>query len=775
MKLTQEEKALIRKKDKALDEIIPELKKEFIGIDNAIEDIINSIRPYYIFPDSLKRPLIVNLWGLTGTGKTTIVERIVELLNLKSKYYRFDVGEYVTRSSDFQLTNDLSEKADDDADDEINSSIILFDEFQFGRTIDNNGKEIDRSSLRPMWDIIDSGIIKKSNYWEISELTSKIKLLKKALDSGVKVKDGIVVENEDIYNSIFMSKYSFKSTDFLLVGTSDENDIEKGVPDIKQSLKNLKGRHSESLEKGLKQLGIDLSAIVNNDILTSEEKNSAMEEMDDEDFEEDITENENPHRYTRWISSTEDPEYQLFKMPKFIKEELLNKFYSVRPDYFDNIRNYEDNWKKISEGKDGHEILDLLVEEFVNKVPMMQEFNFSKSLIFCVGNIDEAYAMSHSSDPDEDADIFYENSLKINVSKMKHALSYRFRMEQIGRLGNNHIIFPSLNSDSYKKIIDLYMNKRISYFKESFGIKFEATKNLKEIIYKDAVFPSQGVRPVLSSFNTMIDSYISKIISDSIIDDIDVEKIKWDYKDKKYHVSVFKNKNNKKSDKKYKYDVKLSIESLRESDNSENQVYTAVHESGHAVASIAYALLCPKEVVSKTANLSEGFCRIEFPEIVTKDLYMKRIVVSLGGRAAEKLVFGSDFLSNGANSDLQSATNIAASMVKELGMHKQVYVSSTSTDLNMGGYKVHTNKEKEQFIIDILEECEKIVDKVLEDNKDLLIELSDYLSHNSKIFKDDIEKILSKKYPNIKKKLRDKDNYHDFKNTLKKLKNGNKS
>jgi cell division protease FtsH len=69
--------------------------------------------------------------------------------------------------------------------------------------------------------------------------------------------------------------------------------------------------------------------------------------------------------------------------------------------------------------------------------------NFTKSLIFIIGNIDEAYTMSSNFSSDISADEFYLQSLKITVPDMKGALRDRFRDEQIARLGNTHIIYPA--------------------------------------------------------------------------------------------------------------------------------------------------------------------------------------------------------------------------------------------------------------------------------------------------------------------------------------------
>ncbi len=76
MNITAEKKKEIVTKTKILNEVQAKLKEEFIGIDNVIDDLANSIKPYYFFSEFLKRPLLINIWGLTGTGKTSVVKHL---------------------------------------------------------------------------------------------------------------------------------------------------------------------------------------------------------------------------------------------------------------------------------------------------------------------------------------------------------------------------------------------------------------------------------------------------------------------------------------------------------------------------------------------------------------------------------------------------------------------------------------------------------------------------------------------------------------------------
>lgn len=68
------------------------LKNEFFGIDKTVDELINNTRSWYVLNTYQTRPLVVNLWGLPGVGKTSLVLRLSELLSCQDQLYRFDLG-----------------------------------------------------------------------------------------------------------------------------------------------------------------------------------------------------------------------------------------------------------------------------------------------------------------------------------------------------------------------------------------------------------------------------------------------------------------------------------------------------------------------------------------------------------------------------------------------------------------------------------------------------------------------------------------------------------
>ena len=50
-----------------LKETVKVLKTEFVGLDEIIDKISQSISPWYVTPEIIKRPVVISLWGMTGT------------------------------------------------------------------------------------------------------------------------------------------------------------------------------------------------------------------------------------------------------------------------------------------------------------------------------------------------------------------------------------------------------------------------------------------------------------------------------------------------------------------------------------------------------------------------------------------------------------------------------------------------------------------------------------------------------------------------------------
>jgi cell division protease FtsH len=640
------------------------LKKEFVGIDSIIDEVIHSIEAWYMYPQGQIRPTVINLWGMTGVGKTSLVSRLSELINVSDKLYRFDIGDY--SSGDMRLRSDFSDKLKSNEKQPI---VLMFDEFQLGRTISDSGSEVDRNGLRALWDLLDTGKISliNENYYS-GKIISLMMKLQHCIDSGVESSNGKITKNKKLHTDLFYSRTNNKKV------LEDENGDK-----------------------------VDASLFVPNEYLY----------------------------YLKNLSSN---------------------------PYLDTENSILSNLMKMSH----KQVLEFLKDTLSKHLkPVVRDF--SQSLIFVIGNLDEVYSMSGVIDPDYDADIFYKNSLNITTPKVKEALKHRFRVEQIARLGNNHILYPAFSSESYQKLIDMELDKFKLRAEKRYGISIEFDQSVHSIIYREGVFPTQGTRPIFTTMNTLIESYVSKIVLDILLNDLNVDKIIWSFIEESGEYEVRMNSNGKLYKK--RYSTKLKLDDLRKSTKDDAQAHTAVHEAGHAVVACMNMGLVPEEIVSKTASNKAGYCRVKMPDIVTKETIKKDITIGLGGYIAEKLIFGEELLSTGSYMDIEMVTEKAISYVKTYGMTGMpILVGLESDKMNETHHFEHASSDKE--IKKLVESCLKNAERTIKKNKRLLLKLAEYLSENSRMNQELIHEFV-KKYGVNTPKIKESENYYEFKNILK--------
>jgi ATP-dependent Zn protease len=120
--------------------------------------------------------------------------------------------------------------------------------------------------------------------------------------------------------------------------------------------------------------------------------------------------------------------------------------------------------------------------------------------------------------------------------------------------------------------------------------------------------------------------------------------------------------------KMFKVDLRLSEQRAQITDNFRTMV--AVHEAGHALVYAKKHRCAPFEVKVNVASFTGGYMSttVSSPyKIETKESIRASLVVLLAGRCAEEMVFGCDNASNGAESDIATATATASAYVRKWG------------------------------------------------------------------------------------------------------------
>jgi|GEM_PF-267576 len=148
----------------------------------------------------------------------------------------------------------------------------------------------------------------------------------------------------------------------------------------------------------------------------------------------------------------------------------------------------------------------------------------------------------------------------------------------------------------------------------------------------------------------------------------------------------------------------------------------AVHEAGHAVV----AQLTPKsDPVHRVSILSRGnaggvthFLPADEDRITSRSRLLSRLVVALGGRAAEEIVLGD--ITTGASSDIEGATNLAKAMVQKFGMSEKLgLVRYGDSDANYWS-EIKDYSEDTAKVID--EEVKRILNEAYIKAKAIIVE-----------------------------------------------------
>lgn len=514
-------------KNQQLQEIAAQLKTELFGIDAVIDRVIDSVRAWYVLPELVTRPVIVCLWGLTGTGKTQLVRRLAQLLGFYDRFVEVQMDGFSNGAS-WRGAQSISGMLAQSGVREGEPGILALDKFQRFRTIDNKRGELRVERYQDVWALLSDG-----------RMPPALSLL------------------GDIESSIAEAAY----------------DAERADADDGKLRFKLSSWEAQELRRNLKL------------------------------------------------------------------DEPLMEIMGWTPDQ-----------------------IQKRLRDFRESGQQQWETDYSRLLIFICGNLDEMYEDIATSvdDCDSDADTFHALTNKLSVIDVKQALNKRFKPEQVARLGNEHVVYPSLSRRAYQQLINQGCTRYAHEMASRCGLTIDVDASVHEQIYANAVFPAQGTRPLFSSLHAILGTGLAKAAlwalergaaaGDAVGLTADGRSLIVHWHGQSQAIAA-----------------PFEINRLRQRNNPDFRALLAVHEAGHG---LVHALLfgrAPQEIKIHVASFEGGYNAYTSRKVWSRRNLLDSICTSLAGRAAELLVFGPELSSSGAESDLRKATETAARMVRHLG------------------------------------------------------------------------------------------------------------
>lgn len=522
----------LAQRNQQLQKIAAQLKTELFGIDAIIDRVIDSVRAWYVLPELVSRPVIVCLWGLTGTGKTQLVRRLAQLLGFYDRFVEVQMDGF-SNGAGWRGAQSVSGMLVQSGVREGEPGILVLDEFQRFRTIDAKRNELRVERYQDVWALLSDG-----------RMPPALSLL------------------GDIESSLAEAAF----------------DAERADADEAKRRFKLRSWEAKELQRNLK-LDAPLLEIM------------------------------------AWT-------------PEQIQARL---------------------------------------QAFRDSGQAQWETDYSRLLIFVCGNLDEMYEDLATSvdDCDSDADTFHALTVKLSVIDVKQALNQRFKPEQVARLGNEHVIYPSLPRHAYERLIEQGCARYVRETEGRCGLRFELAASVREQIYANAVFPAQGTRPLFSSLHAILGAGLAKAAlwalergatpGESVGLTADGRQLVAHWRGQSQPIAA-----------------PFEISRLRQRNNPDFRALLAVHEAGHG---LVHALLfgrAPTEIKIHVASFEGGYNAYTSRKVWSRRNLRDSICTSLAGRAAEWLVFGPELSSSGAESDLRKATENAARMLRHLGHGERI-------------------------------------------------------------------------------------------------------
>lgn len=245
--------SLIETRQKKLYEIGEKLKSDFVGLDDIIDEILRNIQAWYVIPELVNYPTIICLWGLTGVGKTDLVRKLVRYMGMYNVFLEVQMKNKDTsyiKSLDelFKYTNITTHAP----------GIVLLDEMQKYRTIDEDGNDIDEQDYSDVWELLSDGKFS-------SKLDVKSELLYALMDEINIERDKETLRNKKKKKNISIpnTRYNGEELRLKIIKKTETKKITEEQKRDEKIINSIRSYHQANRLKNLLQMKEPVEIIMN--------------------------------------------------------------------------------------------------------------------------------------------------------------------------------------------------------------------------------------------------------------------------------------------------------------------------------------------------------------------------------------------------------------------------------------------------------------------------------------------------------------------------------
>ncbi len=367
-----------------------------------------------------------------------------------------------------------------------------------------------------------------------------------------------------------------------------------------------------------------------------------------------------------------------------------------------------------SYAKDATPFFEVALKE-LSRICSYSVIDYSRSVIFVTGNLDEILVGPDVVDPDLiTAEQIYTATKKINTNDVKKALLIRFRPEQVARLGSTHIVFPGFSDATYPKLIRKKLDELSSRISQNFHLDLSFDQSVVGLLSKEGNIPTQGARPVVSLIGEYIESQIPNWILAYHFSGSKQKQLKITYDQKSNVLSANGIPAVEHKDLLQSKPRATQTEIRNTQHDSPLREILACHEAGHAVTCIDLLGMLPLRVILTGTHTSYGgLTQVDEYPTTTLEIAKSQLANWLGGMAAEKHVFGSEQFTSASSADLQAATYLSGNLVMQFGMSSHVGQSGfdSSNPVYLSIFRKEDDEIREKWIKQALEKAGECIQK----------------------------------------------------------------